>query len=94
LAEGSVHQHFGTAAYGDRPKDIRARGFALIFLSTLNRDLRNGLIRENAVVFRARFTCSQACRRDLEKEAAARGEEYIPKGEYRQLLSLISIQRV
>jgi hypothetical protein len=82
VASGAVYQHWGTASYGDRLKDIRARTFALIFIDTLNKDVRNSLINQNAVVFRARYNCSQACQVDVAAEAAARGKEYIPKSMY------------
>jgi hypothetical protein len=79
IAEGSVYMHWGTAEFGDRAKDIRSRTFALLFCASLSLDARQSLIDSNAVLFRARYDCNSACKRDLAAEAEARGKLYVPK---------------
>jgi hypothetical protein len=70
IADASVCQYWATPEFGDRPRDIRARPFSLLFTETLLSSIEAGLIKNDEVIFRARLYCSGACRRDLAAEEA------------------------
>ena len=54
---------------GDRPKDIRARRFAGEISPNANSAMVRSLQIAQAPIYRVTYHCSQACCRDLEREA-------------------------